>query len=482
MSSKYKKHYIILVLIVFFSCFNIANAKVFINEIQLNPTEERFIELYNSGSLPVDLTDWYIQRKTATGSTFGSLVSKTYFNGKSINAGSYFVISKSDMTNSDIVYSNLTLTESNTIQLKNLNQELVDKVGWGSVDDCGSICAPNPTDGKSIQKTSNGSWFISLHTPRVSNDKVFEDSSLETSPEINISNEKEDVVVSVKDSSPLKITTKIISNKIAVVGIPFTLNSLTTTNKGETYAVGRFVWNFGDGSRKEINNSEPFDYTYTYEGEYSVTLSYFSSIFSKIADSTSKIVIKVIPADVYISSLGSYSDPYIELENKSKYDITLSDWVVTAGNYYFIIPEGTTLLQGKKIKLSPKITGFTGEDIKYVVITNPSREIIATYPEQKKILVKNNSVNNKTTPSASSLSNSIKNNSISNDSQVINLNDLSASADKTKVDVSSGAYPFIGLLFIIVLGVVSFLFIKKKKDVEDYVDKEIKPEDMTIIE
>ncbi len=481
MTPKCKKNYIILLLVVFFSCFNIASASVSINEVQLNPTEERFIELYNSGSSSVDLTDWYIQRKTATGSTFGSLISKTYFNGKSIDAGGYFVISKSDIANSDIVYSGLTLTESNTIQLKNSNQELMDKFGWGSVNDCGSICAPNPTDGKSIQKVSGGDWIISSHTPGTSNSGVSNNFSSDTSSESSNVAYTEDNI-QTNDSVPLKITTKIISTKIVVAGIPFSVSSLTTTNKGETYAVGRFVWNFGDGSKNEINNTCPFEHIYEYPGDYVLSLSYFSTIFSQTADAIDKINIKVIPADIYISSVGSYFDPYVELENKSKYDITLSNWIITAGMHYFIIPEGTTLLQGKKIKLSPKITGFMGEDIKYVIITNPNKETIATYPEQKKMSVKSISVNNKITNNNSNQSNDFKDDSSSNNLEVINLNDLSASAGNTKSDVSNSAYPFIGLLVILGLGVTSFLFMKKKKDVEDYVEKEIRPEDMTIIE
>ena len=142
---------------MFFCWANITSASVVINEVQLSPTEERFIELYNSGSSSVDLTNWYIQRKTASGSDFGSLVSKTYFEGKSISAGDYFVISRSDISSADIVYGSLTLTESNTIQLKNSNQEVVNKVGWGDVSDCGGVCAPNPTEGKSIGREAGSS-------------------------------------------------------------------------------------------------------------------------------------------------------------------------------------------------------------------------------------------------------------------------------------------------------------------------------------
>ena len=85
-----KKHLIFISLVFFIFTHNV-DASVVINEVQVSPTEERFLELYNNGSSSIDLTDWYIQRKTATGSDFGSLVSKTYFQNKIIKTDGYFL-------------------------------------------------------------------------------------------------------------------------------------------------------------------------------------------------------------------------------------------------------------------------------------------------------------------------------------------------------------------------------------------------------
>lgn len=152
----------ILAIFVLFSGFRIAQAQVVINEVELNPTGARFIELYNTSNQNIDLTGWYIQRKTQNGTDFGSLVSKTNFKNKSIGANGFFLISRSAMNNTDIVLGDLTLTESNTIQLKNPKGAMIDKMAWGD----GNI--PNPSDGKSIQKISN-TWIIASPTPRVLN-------------------------------------------------------------------------------------------------------------------------------------------------------------------------------------------------------------------------------------------------------------------------------------------------------------------------
>lgn len=135
-------------------------AKILISEIQISPTGNRFIELYNPNSSPVGLTDWYLQRKTQTGSSFSSLVSKTYFEGKTIGANSYFLISRSALGGADIILDNLTLTGSNVIQLKNSNAEIADKLGWGQTSDCENNCALEPSDGQSIQRRSQNNTFV----------------------------------------------------------------------------------------------------------------------------------------------------------------------------------------------------------------------------------------------------------------------------------------------------------------------------------
>lgn len=108
--------------------------KILISEIQISPTEERFIELYNPNNKEVNLTGWYIQRKTETGTSWISSVSSAQFEGKIIQSGSHFLIARSSTLNPDILLD-LTLTENNVILLKNPNRETVDKVGFGQAQD-----------------------------------------------------------------------------------------------------------------------------------------------------------------------------------------------------------------------------------------------------------------------------------------------------------------------------------------------------------
>jgi hypothetical protein len=64
--------------------------KILISEAQLDPVGQRFIELYNPSAATVDLTGWYLQRKTGTSKSWSSLVSSSKFAEKSILASGYY--------------------------------------------------------------------------------------------------------------------------------------------------------------------------------------------------------------------------------------------------------------------------------------------------------------------------------------------------------------------------------------------------------
>lgn len=97
---------------------------ILINEVQAEPIASRFIKLYNPNDQEVDLTGYYIQRKTQNSDSFESLVSSTNFENKKISANGYFLISR-EITGSDILLD-ITLSQGNLIVLKNKNREIVD--------------------------------------------------------------------------------------------------------------------------------------------------------------------------------------------------------------------------------------------------------------------------------------------------------------------------------------------------------------------
>ena len=398
-----KKFIFVLVGVIFFFGFKLASASVIINEIELNPTSERFIELYNSDSSSVDLTGWYIQRKTQTGSDFGSLVSKTNFENKTIGANDYFLISRNSIENADIVLSSLTLTESNTIQIKNSAGEVVDKVGYG---DCDGSLAPNPTEGQSIQKNNSGSWIAGSPTPGASNEvssggddsDIGNDNTDDTNNTDNADNSNNtennntDTNTGTNSSHGTSTTTKakaiknptikakILANNLAFVGQPLEFKSSVLGYSNENIVLGKIFWNFGDGSSfQQINNFEKFNHIYLYPGEYSVSMEYYSSYLSDIPDAVNKIVIKVVPVTVSISKVGDAKDFFIELTNNSDYEIDISKWMINANGKMFVFPKNSVIMSKKAITISGKITGFVLGDEKNLKLISSTGETVFDY-------------------------------------------------------------------------------------------------------
>lgn len=139
--------------------------KVLINEIQisgLTDEKEEFVELYNPGSSDIDLTGWYLQRKTKTGANYSSFVSSSLFSGKKIKSKGYFLIGREESlfeALADIITSN-TLGDfsdggGSSLVIKNPDREIIDKAGWGQASDFETAPAQNPPKGQSIQRKWN---------------------------------------------------------------------------------------------------------------------------------------------------------------------------------------------------------------------------------------------------------------------------------------------------------------------------------------
>jgi len=145
--------------------------KILINEIKiagLNSEEEvlaydEFIEIFNPNEFEINLTNWYLHKKTSEGEQFSSLVPADLLENKKINALDYLLIAHASSTYTsiaDILISNYSVTDNNTIILKNPNGEIVDKIGFGSANDCEGDCAINPGSGQSIQRNYADGNFL----------------------------------------------------------------------------------------------------------------------------------------------------------------------------------------------------------------------------------------------------------------------------------------------------------------------------------
>jgi DNA/RNA endonuclease YhcR with UshA esterase domain len=136
---------------------------VVISEIQVGMSgvsNDEFVELYNPTDCPIDTNGYRLWRKTATGSTEGSLVESI---DRIIPAHGYLLIASPEYTGSsskDVQYSTTSHIASNNTVILYADQErtqIVDKVGMGTASDKEGSTAPNPDPGKSIERKPGSS-------------------------------------------------------------------------------------------------------------------------------------------------------------------------------------------------------------------------------------------------------------------------------------------------------------------------------------
>jgi len=137
---------------------SIVYSKILISEIQiagLNEEKDEFVELYNPNTTEIDLTGWYLQRKTETGSNYSTFVSSALFSGRKISAKGYFLIARegSSFVGLADIFTDSSLGNngsSSSLAFKNPNGEISDKVGFNLANDFESAPTESPEKGQSI--------------------------------------------------------------------------------------------------------------------------------------------------------------------------------------------------------------------------------------------------------------------------------------------------------------------------------------------
>ncbi|HBH71700.1 MAG: hypothetical protein UU88_C0002G0014 [Parcubacteria group bacterium GW2011_GWC1_42_11] len=354
--------------IIFLFCVpSFASAQVLINEIQISPIGERFIELYNSGNSNIDLTGWYVQRKTATGSSFGSLVTSTQLNGKTIKANSYFLVSRNQLENSDIVIDNLTLTESNIVRIRDSKGEDVDQIEWATID-----------ERKSYQRISSGEWTVAAPTPGAINATSGSSQNQNTNVGILLPSP----VISANTTFPVEpqiFADAGASARTVSSGAPIVFTGRAFGLKKEPIENARMVWSFGDGGRAE---GVSVAHTYYYPGDYVVVLDVASGYYS----ASDRATVRVSAPLVTLSVGGDQIRSFVKLENSGVDEIDLSDWQVVGNGKNFIFPKNTILSSRKTLTLASEVTGLATPVGSVVELRFPNGSSVSVKGVEKKEL------------------------------------------------------------------------------------------------
>lgn len=323
------------------------SAQVVLNEVQLSPIADRFIELRNTSGSDIDLTGWYIQRKTSAGSNFDSLVTSTKFEGMVISAGGYILISRSSLPGTDILLSTLTLTESNTLRMRNASGEDVDQIEWGSVP-----------EGQSYQRTASGSFVAGIPTPGSSAQSVVgNDSPPAEEPQNTAPPPQENTppAPTVSDAAfPQDMTVFVDagpSTRTVVAGADTLFEAHAWGSRKEDIPSARMVWTFGDGSTKEGHSVM---HRFFYPGTYTVILETTSGVLS----ARDRIEVKVVPSELAIVRIKPSPEGFIEIANRGADEIDLSFWMLRAGGQTAILPRNMFAGPRRTVMISDEALKF----------------------------------------------------------------------------------------------------------------------------
>src|SRR3989344_4595874 len=352
------------------------SATVEISEIMYDPEGNdanaggECIEVYNTDSQAIDLTQWkFFESETNHGISTDNVAE--------VPAGGYAVISsnldyfKSFFNNysGPLFKASFSLNDGELLAMKSSKDATPsDSVTYSS--DWGA-----KGDGNSLQKIS-GQWKVGTPTPGAAN---VANSSSGNNPQVNeqsATSSSQNSNTSQTSSTgsaekPPEIKVEIIANKTAVVGADALLSGKALGADGKPLDNVRFLWNFGDGETKEGQNVL---HRFRFPGEYIVMLDIAYGKWS----ATARLTITAIKSPLIISQIKEGIDGFVEITNEGNAELDLFGWYLKSGNVSFLIPKNTIIAAGKKIIFPNEVTKL---NVIGILLLYPNGVVAASYEE-----------------------------------------------------------------------------------------------------
>jgi len=344
--------HLILLLCIFLSFPATSSAALLFSEIAWMGTDEdannEWIEIYNFGSVPADVTGW-----TVTGGSLSITLSGT------IAPHGVALLERTDDTSVPGVTALLVYTGSlpnggATLTLRDPSGTVADEAVGGT--DWGLIGGSNATPKKTAQRTRTGGWVTAAPTPGRENAQVSDTSSTEDTRDTDDSDEEEEsnegipgVITSQRSGVNERISivpsTKDLQLTLTVPEVVYVNQPVSFTVSG--HGPGRdilnslvYTWNFGDTFTAQ---GKAPTHVYQYPGEYLLV------VHAKYArhDVTVQKNIRVVPVGVSISRT---KDGDIVLTNTAPQEIDISGYVLK-GTDALVLPQHTRLLKAGSITI-----------------------------------------------------------------------------------------------------------------------------------
>ena len=313
--------------------------KILITEVQIaseNNQKDDFVELYNPNSEDIDLTNWYVQRKTKSASSFSTYAPKGLFSGKIIRAHDYFLIANASSTFSADVITTYPLTEDNTLVLKNPNREIFDKVGWGQAQNFETAPIENPLAGESIGRK----WSVTNENYIDTDDNSQDFEIQEPTPRAQ---NKSKIESEPEPENQLPVASFGYNPQNPIVNEEVLFNASSSTDPDGQ--ITSFIWDFGDSSSTTVNQATTTHF-FTTSSDFIVSLNVIDSLGATSSPATTTVNVieepvgkeppeETLPLFVVINEIAwmgtsrSANHEWIELYNNTDQDVDIANWTLS---------------------------------------------------------------------------------------------------------------------------------------------------------
>ncbi len=443
-------------------------ASVIISEIMYAPNEGvayEWFEIFNNGADEVNIEDWrfndgsnHIFSKPPKNGGQGSLT---------IMSGSYVIIAKEADTflstnssfTSTVIDGSFSLTDSGDIlSLIDSDGVVVDSVSYD--ENAGA-----KKNELSLQ-LSDGVWAPSTPTPGTGSLSVSQSEQQEDNQE-SIQTPTTSSTQYLSNTNNFTVESQISvsagQDRTVTVGADSLFKGIASGLLGNKLKNARYVWNFGDGTRKEGQNVLHY---YRHTGKYVVTLEVSSGEYS----ATDRIAVSANEANI---SITSNSQNIITITNLDKNELNISWWLIAVGDSSFMLPKHTIILSQYEINLSSEITGLYPTNNNPVKLKYPNgEEVKSNTPQYIKPKFENTrarssrsiigseiqapSTRNAISTETNDVIQSISYTEIKNKSQIANV------AEKTNTKYGNALVYWTALFGIVTLGIISVIILRHK--------------------
>lgn len=313
-------------------------AEIIINEIMYDAsgtdTNHEWIELFNNGTTPVDITGWKLFENDSNHGI-------TPITASLVAPGGYAIIAdnanqfKIDYPNVTVPLFDTTMSLSNTgetFALKNATLATVDQVTYES-----SLGATG--NGNSLNRVAT--LFVEAQaTPGLVNSTaVSNPPPVDTQTSTTSTQKKTEEIITPSISAEIIAPTSFLANT-EVIFTP----KISWTD-GVSIPAGKLYWNFGDGFTETKQVAEVVRHTYTRAGKYVVVLEYSKNFYADIPDAVDQLIVTVDTAPLVFQR----KDTVVVIKNTGTAQINLSGWAIVAKEKIIPLPRGTILLGGSEL-------------------------------------------------------------------------------------------------------------------------------------